>query len=277
MTESGKCVTVHGADVPVLGLGTWRLEGPHCTSTVRSALEIGYRHIDTAQTYYNEEHVGRAIHESGIRRDAIFLTTKLTFDDVTHAAALRSTEQSLRKLKTDYVDLLLIHWPSRMTPLSETLQAMEELVSQGRVRHTGVSNFPSKLVREACRLSNLPIFANQVEYHPYLSQQKLLDTCREEGVLLTAYAPIARGRVLREELLKNIGMRYGKSPVQVTLRWLIQQKSVSAIPKSAHADRLASNLDVFDFELTDREMSSIFGLARGGRMLNPGVAPEWDD
>ncbi len=277
MSESGKVVRVHGVDVPALGLGTWRLDGQECFRVVLSALEIGYRHIDTAQTYYNEEQVGRAIHESGIRRDAIFLTTKLTSDDVTHAAVLRSTEQSLRKLKTDYVDLLLIHWPSRRTPLTETLQAMEELVSQSMVRHIGVSNFPSALLKEACRLSNLPIFANQVEYHPYLSQQKLLDTCRREGVLLTAYAPIARGKVLQEELLKNIGMRYGKSPVQVTLRWLIQQRLVSAIPKSAHADRLASNFDVFDFELTDREMSSIFGLARGERMLNPGVVPEWDD
>ena len=277
MHEKKTCVTVHGADVPVLGWGTWRLDGQECTRTVRSALEIGYRHIDTAQTYFNEEQVGRAIYESGIQRDAIFLTTKLAYDDVTHAAVLKSTEQSLGKLKTDYVDLLLIHWPSRMTPLTETLQAMEELVSQGRVRHIGVSNFPSELLKEACQLSNIPIFANQVEYHPYLSQQKLLEACGGEGVLLTAYAPIARGKVLREELLKNIGMRYGKSPVQVTLRWLIQQKSVSAIPKSAHAERLASNCDIFDFELTYQEMSSIFGLARGGRMLNPGIAPKWDD
>ena len=265
--------------MPALGFGTWRLAGDLCYHTVRTALDAGYRHIDTAQTYFNEEEIGRAIRDSGLDRQMLFLTTKLSYDRVDPAQVFSTTEHSLARLKTYYVDLLLIHWPSKITPLVQTLEAMAELVQHEKVRHIGVSNFPSALLREACRLSTLPILANQVEYHPYLSQTKLLETCVQEGVMLTAYAPTARARVVQDETLIRIGQRYGKSSVQVALRWLIQQPLVSAIPKSAHADWVRSNFDVFDFELTEEEMQTIFALGSpAGRMLNPeGIAPKWDE
>ena len=270
-------MTLQGVDVPALGFGTWRLSGKPCYDMVLVALETGYRHIDTAQLYFNEEAVGRAIRDSGVPRDEIFLTTKLGFNHLGRDDVISSTEISLKKLGTDAIDLLLIHWPSQTVPLSETLHAMEQLVEQGKVRHIGVSNFNSTLLVEACGIATSPILLNQVEYHPYLSQEKLLATCRANGVGLTAYAPIARGRVLADDLLIEIGSHYGKSPVQVTLRWLIQQNSVSAIPKSAHPERVRSNFDIFDFQLTDGEMQSIFGLARGERYLNPDSAPDWDE
>ena len=275
-----KYVHVEGADVPVLGLGTWRLAGQACYDMVRAALEIGYRHIDTAQTYFNEEEVGRAIRDSGLAREMVFLTTKLGFDKVSRSDVMQSTEESLGKLKTDYVDLLLIHWPSKITPLAETLETMADLHKHERVRHLGVSNFPSALLVEACGIARslgVGIVANQVEYHPYLSQEKLLETCRKEDVMVTAYAPTARAKVLGDEVLKGIAGRHGKSPIQVTLRWLIQQEQVAAIPKSAHLERVKSNFEIFDFELSEEEMKSIFALARGGRMLNPGIAPKWDE
>ena len=271
-----KHVTLHGVDVPALGFGTWRLAGRVCRDMALVALETGYRHIDTAQLYFNEKAVGRGIRDSSVPRDEVFLTTKLAFNRLGRADVISSTEESLRKLGTGYIDLLLIHWPSKTVPLAETLLALDELVEQGKVRHIGVSNFNSTLLVEACGIATSPILVNQVEYHPCLSQQKLLATCRAQGVGLTAYAPIARGRVLADEMLIEIGSRYGKSPVQVTLRWLIQQESVLAIPKSAHADRIRSNFDIFDFQLTDEEMQTIFGLARGERHVNPDIAPDWD-
>ena len=277
MTETGKTLTVHGVTVPALGFGTWRLKGDVCYQMVLAALEIGYRHVDTAQLYFNETEVGRALRDAQLPREKIFLTTKLAFNRLAHDDVIASTEDSLKKLGLDYVDLLLIHWPSETVPLAETLNAMAELHAQGKVRNIGLSNFPSALVKQACQLSSIPILADQVEYHPYLSQQTLLTACREHDVILTAYAPIARGRVLKDDLLQTIGARYGKSPVQITLRWFIQQEHVAAIPKSAHLERVKSNFDIFDFELTDDEMKSIFDLACGMRLLNPDVAPRWDD
>ncbi len=277
MTAVEKHVTVNAVEVPRLGLGTWRLAGQVCYDVVRAAIDIGYRHIDTAQLYLNEEEVGRALRDSGFSREMIFLTTKIAFDKGRYDDVIRTTDESLRKLKTDYVDLLLIHWPAKDVPLEETLRAMAHLHEQRKVRHIGVSNFTSTLLERACDLSPIPILANQVEYHPYLAQQKVLEVCRRRQVMLTAYAPSARARVTGDPVLQEIGARYGKSPVQVTLRWLIQQPLVAAIPKSAHVDRVRENCEIFDFELTDSEMQSIFALARGLRMLNPeNIAPDWD-
>jgi 2,5-diketo-D-gluconate reductase B len=277
MGDIERHVVVRGVEVPRVGLGTWRLAGQVCYDMVRAALDVGYRHIDTAHLYLNEEEVGRALRDSNFPREMIFLTTKLSFDRMHHDEVIQTSEQSLLRLKTDYVDLLLIHWPSADVPLKETLDAMAELHARGRVRHVGVSNFPSALLREACRLSPLPILANQVEYHPYLSQQKVLEVCRQEQVMLTAYAPTGRAKVLQDDVIKGIAARCGKTPVQVALRWLIQQPLVSAIPKSAHLDRVKENFNVFDFQLTPDEMEAIFALARGERMLNPASAPKWDD
>lgn len=268
-----KYVNVQGVSVPALGLGTWDLRGETCTEAVHHALSLGYRHIDTAQGYDNEEFVGEGLQKAGVPRDEIFLVTKVKPDNFSREAVLTSTTESLGKLQTDYVDLLLLHWPNPDVPLTETLGAFLELQQQGAVRHIGVSNFPTKLMNEAQEITQ--IFADQVEYHPYLGQEALLAQAKAQGYLLTAYSPIAQGKVTDDSVLKEIGETHGKSPVQVCLRWLVQQH-VAAIPKAASEKNRISNLDIFDFELSDDEMARIFALARGERLVAPRDGPDWD-
>ena len=244
--------------VPSLGLGTWRLSGEECVRAVERALNLGYRHIDTAQMYANEGEVGRGIRNSGVDREEIFLVTKVRTSCFSHDNVLRSTRESLKKLQTEYVDLLLMHWPNPSVPLGETLGAMRELQEEGSVKHLGVSNFPPSMVEEATE--HAEIFCNQVEYHPYRTQDELLEQAKEMDYLLTAYSPVAKGRVSNDAALKEIGQAHGKTPAQVTLRWLIQQEKVAAIPKAASEDHLRSNLDIFDFELSKEEMERIFAL-----------------
>ncbi|MGB9954274.1 aldo/keto reductase [Haloarcula marismortui] len=252
-------IQVQGTSVPALGLGTWQLTGQSCRETVETALEMGYRHIDTAQAYGNERQVGLGIEAAAVDREDVFLTTKLDGSNRDERSVRRSTRESLNKLGTDYLDLLLIHWPNTpwMAPLSETLGAMNDLVEEGLVRHIGVSNFSPSLLDEARDISTAPILTDQVQYHPYWDQRKLLDYCRIHDVLLTAYSPLARGGVLDDPALVQIGNRYGKSPAQVALRWLLQQDGVAAIPKASSRDHLEANLAVFDFELTDAERERI--------------------
>ena len=252
--------TIKGEKVPSLGLGTWRLVGEACARAVERALGLGYRHIDTAQMYDNEKEVGRSIQNSNVDREDIFLVTKVWTSDFLYENVIRATHESLRKLHTDYVDLLLMHWPNPSVPLGETLGAMTRLQEEGSVRHVGVSNFPPSMVEEASQ--HTTIFCNQVEYHPYKAQDELLKQAREMDYLLTAYRPVARGAVLDDQTLLEIGEAYGKSPTQVALRWLIQQDYVAAIPKATSEDHLKSNFDVFDFELSDEEMKRIFELRR---------------
>lgn len=252
--------TIKGEKVPSLGLGTWRLSGKQCTRAVKSALSIGYRHVDTAQMYRNEGEVGRGIKDFGVDREEVFLVTKVWPSDFSHDDLIRSTQESLKKLDTDYVDLLLMHWPSESVPLEEPLGAMRELQEKGSVRHVGVSNFPAWMVEEAAK--HAAIFCNQVEYHPYRPQDKLLEQAREMDYLLTAYTPLARGAILENRTLRRIGEPYGKTPAQVALRWLIQQEKVAAIPKATSEEHLRGNLDLFDFELGDEEMGRISSLAR---------------
>jgi 2,5-diketo-D-gluconate reductase B len=265
---------IAGTRVPSLGLGTWQLRGDECLDAVRHALSIGYRHIDTAQGYGNEEHVGKALADGGVPRDDIFLTTKVGPSRAGASDVRTSAEESLGKLQTDHVDLLLLHWPTDAVPLEETLGAMTDLVDAGLVRHVGVSNFTPSLVREAVRIA--PIFANQVEYHPYLDQRTLRDLAVEHEHMLTAYSPIAQGEVLDDPVLRAIGEGHGKSPVQVTLRWLVQQPNVAAIPRSSSAANREANLDIVDFELSEEEMRRIHGLARGHRLIDPPFAPRWE-
>ena len=252
-------IQVQGTPVPVLGLGTWQLTGQSCRETVEMALEMGYRHIDTAQAYGNERQVGLGIEAATVDRENVFLTTKLDGSNRDERSVRRSTRESLNKLGTDYLDLLLIHWPNtpRMASLSETLGAMNDLVEEGLVRHIGVSNFSPALLDEARDISTAPILTDQVQYHPYWDQRKLLDYCRIHDVLLTAYSPLARGGVLDDPALVQIGNKYGKSPAQVALRWLVQQEGVAAIPKASSREHLEANMAVFDFELTDAEMERI--------------------
>jgi 2,5-diketo-D-gluconate reductase B len=265
--------TIRGVQVPALGFGTWPLKGDECREAVRDALAAGYRHVDTARMYGNEEEVGKGMQEGGVPREHVFLTTKLWYTELTRGKVVDSLHSSLRRLQTEYVDLLLVHWPSFDVPLAETMEAMTGLQREGKVRQVGVSNFPPDLLKEA--LGYAPIFCNQVEYHPFLAQTPLLDVCRQNDVLLTAYSPIAHGAVMEEPVLGDIGRKYGKSPVQVTLRWLVQQPHVAAIPKAASPDRRRQNFDIFDFELTPEEMEQIFRLDQGKRLINPHHAPKW--
>lgn len=269
-----KHVTVKGAQVPALGYGTWELESQECRRGVSHALALGYRHIDTAQAYGNEEDVGAGIAAADVPRDEIWLTTKVWYERASADEVKRSTEASLEKLGTDYVDLLLFHWPNEKTPMQETLGALAELQEQGLTRHIGVSNFTPTLLKQALELA--PIAALQVEYHPFFAQEPLLALCRERGLLFTAYSPLARGMVLQDETLKAIGERHGKSPAQVVLRWLLDQPQVSAVPKASSAEHREANLAI-DFELSDEDRQSIDGLARGERVIDPSFAPEWEN
>lgn len=265
--------TIQDVDVPALGFGTWQLRGAACRAGVAHALDIGYRHIDTAEMYGNEADVGRGLQDAGVDRDDVFLTTKVWHTNLQPEAVRASAEDSLRKLQTEYVDLLLIHWPNESVPLEATLDALRALQTAGKTRHIGVSNFPSALMRRA--LDHTPLLCNQVEYHPFLAQNRLLEMARTHGFLLTAYSPLAKGRVLRDGTLQAIGEKHDRSPAQIVLRWLLQQEPVAAIPKAARRTHREANVDVFDFTLTDEEMAHVHDLARGIRGTNPSFAPAW--
>ncbi len=267
-------VNVQQEKVPALGYGTWQLTGAACVEGVADALAIGYRHIDTAQIYDNEAEVGEGMRRADVERDAIFLTTKVWFDRYTRDTLPPSVDASLRKLGTDYVDLLLLHWPSDEVELEETLEAMRQVQEQGKTRHIGLSNYPPSQVRRAQR--HATIFCNQVEYHPYLSQDELLSLARQTDHMLTAYSPIARGRVADDPALRAIAEAHGKSVVQVALRWLIQQDHVAAIPKASTPEHRRSNFDIFDFQLSDEQMGRIAALDQGLRLGEPAWAPDWE-
>jgi 2,5-diketo-D-gluconate reductase B len=267
-------VQIQGVEIPKLGFGTWQLSGEACVTGVRDAIELGYRHIDTARAYGNEAQVGQGLHDCGRNRDEIFLTTKLWYTELRAVGVHDQIEQSLRELRTEYIDLLLIHWHNRRVPLAETLGAMLEAREAGRVRHLGVANFPSALMREA--LEHAPLLCNQVEYHPYLEQPEVLALARERDLMVTAYSPLAQGEVLGDPAIADIAQAHGTSASQVVLRWLLDQPQVAAIPKAGSHEHRVANLDVFGFELSDEERGRIAGLARGRRTIDPGWAPDWD-
>ncbi len=272
-----KTIEVKGALVPALGLGTWQLGGRQCVEAVRQALALGYRHIDTAQMYGNESEVGRAIRESGVPRGEIFLTTKLAPGNYAAARARRATEESLKRLGLDAVDLLLIHWPTGEAPLGETLAAMARLRAEGKTRFIGVSNFNVALLEEAVATHGADIICNQVEYHPFLSQRAVKAALARFGLMLTAYSPLGRGLVQRDKTLAALARKYGKSPAQLALRWLVDQATVAAIPKAASPAHLAANLDIFDFALAEADRAAIDALAANRRVVDPGWGPEWDE
>jgi 2,5-diketo-D-gluconate reductase B len=258
-------VSIGGTRVPALGLGTWMLEGEACERAVERGIALGYRHIDTAAMYANEREVGAALGRSGVPRGALWITSKLAPEQLTAAGVQRGTYESLERLGLDYLDLMLVHWPSVEVPLTETLDAMQLMMEVEAIRCIGVSNFPPALLEEALELA--PIFCVQVEYHPFLGQRALHAMAVEHDLLLTAYSPLARGRVERDEVLRRIGRAHGKSPSQVALRWLLDQPNVAAIPKATSEAHLRANLDVFDFALTDEERRSVDGLERGERLV----------
>ena len=265
-------VEIQDTPVPAIGLGTWRLSGRDAVGVVEDALDLGYRHLDTARMYGNESEIGTALRSSWVDRADVFLTTKIWWTDLAYTAVRPAAEDSLRRLQTDYIDLLLIHWPNPRYALAPTLEAMFELRAEGKVRHVGVSNFPPALLREA--LACGPLFCIQVEYHPFLGQDELLSIARTHDLLLTAYSPIAKGKVADEPVLVEIAQRHGKTPAQVALRWHIQQPQVAAIPKAANRAHRVANLEL-DFYLSPEEMDAIYALARGRRLVNPSFAPDW--
>jgi diketogulonate reductase-like aldo/keto reductase len=271
-------VDANGAAIPAIGFGTWELRDAQARRMVEAALEIGYRHIDTAQMYGNEAEVGEALRGSGLNRDELFVTTKIWPDRFRDGELQRSVRASLDKLQLDAVDLLLLHWPNSDVPLAETMAALEECAARGWTRHIGVSNFPQALLEEAVRLSARPLATDQVEYHPFLSQKTVLEACSTHGMALTAYCPLARGRVFADPTLGRIAQRHGKTPGQVALRWLVQQEEVVAIPRSSRVEHVRANFEVFDFALSEPEMAEIAALGTPhGRLVAVGAsAPAWD-
>jgi len=262
--------------IPRLGLGTWPMKGAECSEAVSCAIGLGYRHIDTAQMYGNEEDVGAGIARSGIARDTLFVTTKVWWDQLAPDALRRAAEASLKKLGTGYVDLYLIHWPSPEMDLDAALRAMAALRRDGLARAVGVANFPSALLRRAIESGIVPIACHQVEYHVFLSQAPVLELCRRHGLALTAYTPVAKGSVVDDPVLRRIATKHGASPVQVALAWLLAQDNVVAIPKSAREAGQAANLAACALRLDAEDLASINSLPKDRRMVNPGFAPDWD-
>lgn len=266
--------TIQGTAVPALGFGTWELVGDDTVPGVSAALELGYRHIDTAQVYGNEAEVGEALAASGVDRDEVFLTTKVWNENLTPDGIRTSTEESLRKLRTDHVDLLLVHWPVRLDQLEANLEALTALVEAGATRHIGVSNFTPSLLERA--LAVAPVFANQVEHHAYLAQDRLLALCAERDVLLTAYSPLARGELLRDPAVAAIAEERAATPAQVLLRWVLDEGDhVAVIPKATARERIAENLAALDVELTPGDRDALASLDRGRRLVDPPWAPDW--
>lgn len=245
-----------GNQMPILGLGTWQLNGTQCERIVTEALALGYTHIDTAWIYQNQRAIGNAIRHFRIQREQLFITTKIWNTHLRYNDVLSQCEECLRELQMDYVDMLLIHWPSHDVPFSETLTAFKELYDAGKVKNIGISNFSIAQVNEACNVSALPICMNQVEYHVRCKRNELRNYCFQRQIGITAYSPLAQGTSLNDIVLKDIARQKEKKTAQVALRWLIQQ-GIVAIPKSASAKHLRNNLDVFTWELTDADMQTI--------------------
>lgn len=269
-------LSAHGAEMPAVGFGTSQLG--NCGEIVADALRLGYRHIDTAWKYGTERGVGEGIRASDIAREEIFLTTKVSHEYLRTEEFARSVDESLENLGVDFVDLLLVHWPNPEIPLGEPIAALAKAKRQGLTRHIGVANFNIALLDEAIRLCPEPLLTLQAEYHPYLDQSRLTQACRQRGMIFTAYCPLGRGRMLRDPVLAEIAAHKGRPLAQIALRWLIQQGNIVPIPRSSHPQRMAENLDVFNFALTPDEMARIAALKRAdGRIADPaGRGPAWD-
>jgi diketogulonate reductase-like aldo/keto reductase len=271
-------LSAHGAEIPAIGFGTSGM-GNDCSDAVAKALALGYRHLDTAWKYGSERAVGEGMRASGVPRDDIFLTTKVSHEYLRADDFARSVDESLQNLGVDRVDLLLVHWPNLEIPLAEPMGALAKAKRNGLARHVGVANFNIALLDQAIAHCAEPLVALQAEYHPYLDQSKLLQACRQRGLIYIAYCPLARGRIFSDPVLAEIARANGKSIAQVALRWLLQKEIVAPIPRSSNAERIAQNLDVFDFALSDEEIARIAALKRpNGRIANPaGRAPAWDE
>jgi 2,5-diketo-D-gluconate reductase B len=262
--------------LPKLGLGTWRLRGEDCTAAVLGALSRGYRHIDTAQMYGNEDAVGAALAATDVARGEIHLTTKVWWQNLAPSAMRRAVESSLTALRTDYVDLYLIHWPAPDMDLAASLGELVRIREAGLARHIGVSNFPLTLLRRAVEEIGAPIVCNQVEYHVLLDQSKLLAYMRSKGLALTAYCPLAQGRLAEHPALDAIAAKHGATAAQVALKWLVDQDGVAAIPKAGRAVSQQANLDALRLTLDDQDRAAIAALPKNVRCVSPGFPMVWD-
>jgi diketogulonate reductase-like aldo/keto reductase len=270
-------LTAHGATMPAIGYGTMEL--PHRPAElVAAAIAAGYRHIDTARKYGTEERVGEGIRASGIARGELFVTTKVTEENAREVDFLRSVETSLKALGLDYVDLLLIHWPQPKVPFSETLGALAKAKRRGLTRNIGVSNFTLAMLDEAVQICPEPLVTNQIEYHAYLPQDRMIADLKRHGMILTAYCPVARGKLLNDPLITEIAKAHSKSTAQIALRWLIQQPMVAAVPRALDEAQIAEDINVFDFSLSETDMRKISALrSRKVRIADPRErAPKWD-
>jgi len=269
-------LAAHGAAIPAIGFGTSQLPDP--ARAVAAALAVGYRHLDAARKYGTEEGVGEGIRLAKVPREKLFITTKVSHENLRAADFARSVEQSLKALGVSYVDLLLVHWPNAAIPLAESMGALARARRDGLARHLGVANFNIALLDEAIRLCPEPLVTLQAEFHPYLDQARLLAGLRQRGMILTGYCPLGRGRLINDAVIGEIARRRGRSVAQIALRWAIQHGNVVPIPRSSNPQRIAQNLAVFDFSLDDDEMQRIGSLRRrDGRIADPvGRAPAWD-
>jgi diketogulonate reductase-like aldo/keto reductase len=264
-------------EMPMLGLGTWQNDdAAQCTESVETALEMGYRHIDTAQIYRNEAAVGEGIANADVPREDVFLATKVWIDNLSYDDVLSTTEASLDRLGVDYVDLLYVHWPAREYEPTETLQAVDELYDDGTIRNVGVSNFEPPHVDEARDHLDAPVFANQVEMHPFLQQGELREFAVDTDLELVAYSPLARGEVFGDETLSDIAERHGVSEAQVSLAWL-REKGVAAIPKATSEGHIRDNWESLSLSLTDEEVATIDAIEKTDRRVDPDFGPDaWD-
>jgi diketogulonate reductase-like aldo/keto reductase len=283
MTTVNKHVMIGQTRIPGIGLGTWTLAGDACAQLIAGAIKAGYRHIDTAVAYGNEEAVGQGLREgirqAGIHRDDIFLTTKVWHDQIGQGDLQRSAEASLKRLNVTDVDLLLIHWPNPAIPLRDSIAALGDARRTGLAKNIGVSNFTVAMIAEAAALTTEPLIVNQCEFHPHLDASKVRAATVKHGMAFEAYTPLGRGAiggVLDEPVVKAIAARAGRTPAQVVLRWHLQQGLI-AIPRSSNLGRATENLAVYDFELGAADMAALSSLARpDGRVVKVAFAPQWD-
>jgi 2,5-diketo-D-gluconate reductase B len=273
-------LSAHGAQMPAVGYGTMLFPAPErAVELVVHALQSGYRHIDTARKYGSEQWVGEGIRASGLKRGEIWVTTKVTEDDARAGDFARSVDTSLKTLGLDYVDLLLVHWPQPKVPLAETLGALAKAKRSGLARHVGVSNFTIALVDEAVSVCPEPLVTNQVEYHAWLRQDRLLAACRRHGMIVTCHAPLARGELLADPVIGEIARAHGRTPAQVALRWLVQQPGIAIVPRALEFSEIEQNIALYDFALTDAELDRVAALRdRNRRVVDPAVRrPVWDE
>jgi 2,5-diketo-D-gluconate reductase B len=271
-----KMIKTQGVSIPRLGFGTFRMPGAESQPVVESAIALGFRHIDTAAMYENETAVGAALAASGVKRDELFVTTKVWHDQLSPDALRRAFDLSLGKLRLDYVDLYMIHWPTRDIDIAASLEALMQLRQRGLTLAIGVCNFNLPMIRRAVEEIGAPIAAHQVEYHAFLSQTPMLAYLRSKAIPLTAYAPLAQGRAANDPTLAAIGRKHGATAAQVAIAWLLDQHGVIAIPKAGRPESQKANLDALGIRLDDEDRAAIATLPKDQRFVRPPFAPEWD-